>query len=141
MTTVYRSKIGWELILLLAILLIPALIASLDDIENTGYEPLFIILGVNVFIITLLFTIKYKIDGTTLRIYAFFIPYHPIDINSIVKIERTFNPLSAPAASIDRLAITHGDGYMLVSPKDKAGFIAALQRINPHIVYNLKKKS
>lgn len=138
MTTVYRSKIGWELILLLAVLLIPALIASLDEIENTGYEPLFIILGVNIFIITLLFTIKYKIDGTTLRIYAFFIPYRPIDINSIVKIEHTFNPLSAPAASLDRLGITHGDGYMLVSPKDKPGFIQLLQEINPAITYNSK---
>lgn len=140
MVTIYRSKVGWELIALLAASFIPAFITVAND-KNTDSETLYIMAGIMGLVTALLFTTYYKVSDTTLRAYAFFIPYRPVDIMGISKLEETFNPLSAPAASIDRLGITHADGYLLISPKDKAAFVAHIQRINPAIIYIPRKKS
>jgi len=134
MATVYKSKIGWEIIALLGAAMIPALITMLSDLNTQG-EDIAIMLTITGFVVALLFTIRYSIDGNMLKIRALFIPYRPIDIYTITKIEETFNPLSAPAASIDRLGITHGGGYMLISPKNRTEFIAQLQSINPSIQF------
>ncbi|MFP9100008.1 PH domain-containing protein [Flavobacterium sp. RHBU_24] len=139
MVTVYKSKIGWEIIALLAACFIPAFIAEANT-PGKGTGGLYVMAGVMVLVIALLCTTYYKVKGTTLRAYVLFIPYRPVAILSITKIEETFNPLSAPATSIDRLGITHGDGYLLISPKDKAGFIAHMQQINPGIVFVPRKK-
>jgi hypothetical protein len=51
-----------------------------------------------------------------------------IPIDQITKIERTRNPLSSPALSLDRIAISYGSsGYCMVSPKDSDGFLSELR--------------
>ena len=46
---------------------------------------------------------------------------------SIDRIEPTRNPLSSPALSLDRLAVHYGrNRRVIVSPRDKAGFRAAV---------------
>lgn len=139
MTTLYRSKIGIELVALLIAGMMPGLITTLADKNNHDTDVPWILGGVIVLIIALMASTRYKIDGNLLRIYVLVFQYKPIDITTITKIKETNNPLSAPATSIDRLGITHSKGYMLVSPKDKAGFIAALQHINPDIIFQPKK--
>lgn len=138
MVTVYRSKIGWELVALLAASFVPAVITVAND-KNADADALYIMCGIMALVVGLLFSTRYKVSGNVLRAYAFFIPYRPVDVLSITKIEETFNPLSAPAASIDRLGITHADGYLLISPKDKAGFMAHMLQINPNIVFVPRK--
>lgn len=50
-----------------------------------------------------------------------------IPLSEIESIEPTHSFLSAPALSLDRLAIHYGDGNrVVVSPKDKQGFIKAI---------------
>lgn len=134
MTTVYKSKIGPELIILLCVGMMPGLITALAEKEKDN-ETIFILLAVLMLILVLMSTTRYKIEGTTLRAYVLFFGYRPVDIQTITTIKDTSNPLSAPAASIDRLEVRHSRGYLLVSPKDKKGFIAALQQINPAIRY------
>lgn len=58
-----------------------------------------------------------------------------ISIKDINKIRPTNNLLASFALSLDRLEITYGGKYamVLVSPKDKEGFITALKSINPEI--------
>jgi hypothetical protein len=51
-----------------------------------------------------------------------------IPLDSITNIEETDDPLASPACSLDRLAVTFGEDRILVSPRDKAGFIAAVRR-------------
>lgn len=52
-----------------------------------------------------------------------------LPIADIRSIEATRNPLSSPALSLDRLRICYGARHsVMVSPADKAGFIAALER-------------
>lgn len=138
MTVLYRSKIGIEIVALLIAGMLPGSITALADKNNHDPEVLWILGGVFILIMALMASTRYKVDGTTLRIYVLFFRYKPIDITTITEIKETNNPISAPAASIDRLGITHAKGYMLVSPKDKKGFIAALQHINPNIVFKAK---
>lgn len=135
MATVYRSKIGLELVVLLAAGMIPGFITALADDKNNDPELPWILGGVFVLIIALMTSTRYKIDGNLLRIYVLVFQYRPIDITTITGIKETNNPLSAPAASLDRLEIKYGKKSILVSPKDKQGFMASLQRINPNINY------
>jgi len=139
MATLYRSKIGIELLALLGAGMMPGFITTLADKNNHDTEVPWILGGIFILVIALMASTRYKIEGNLLLIYVLVFQYKPIDITTITKIEETNNPLSAPAASIDRLSITHSKGYMLVSPKDKAGFIATLQHINPDIIFQPKK--
>jgi hypothetical protein len=44
-------------------------------------------------------------------------------------VESTRNPASSPALSLDRLLIRYGGGSeIMVSPADKAGFMAAIKK-------------
>ena len=53
-----------------------------------------------------------------------------IPLSEIESIEPTHSFLSAPALSLDRLAIHYGDGNrVVVSPKDKQGFINAIGQL------------
>jgi hypothetical protein len=55
-----------------------------------------------------------------------------VDYNAISAVRRTRNPLSAPALSLNRLALVHGRGVqLLVSPQDQARFLNELQRRCP----------
>ena len=53
-----------------------------------------------------------------------------IPLDAITSVTPTTNPLSSPACSLDRLRIAYrgprGERALLVSPDDKAGFLAAL---------------
>lgn len=49
-----------------------------------------------------------------------------IPLDAIRSVTPTNNPLSSPACSLDRLRIAYGDRALMVSPADKAGFLAAL---------------
>ncbi len=63
------------------------------------------------------------------------------DINQIRKIKDTNSILAAPAASLDRIEIYFIQQKipLIISPKDKNGFIRNLQSINPNIVYSNDK--
>jgi hypothetical protein len=57
-----------------------------------------------------------------------------INISDISKIEDTRSILSAPALSMDRMEIFYNKfDSIVISPADKAGFVATLQKINPGI--------
>jgi len=50
-----------------------------------------------------------------------------VPYDSIERVEPSRNPLSSPALSLDRLAITHVKGSVMVSPADREGFLSDLQ--------------
>jgi len=74
---------------------------------------------------------RYEIgDGELLAVSGPFRFRVPLD--GIRAVRPTHNPLSAPACSLDRLHIDYDDvsgrrRWLLVSPKDKEGFLQALQ--------------
>ncbi len=92
------------------------------------------------FIFHIIFSTYYVVEGNILTIRSSFLVNRKIDILRIQKIEDSYNPLSAPAASLDRLKITYNNGMKtLISPKDKEAFIKHLKTIQPGIVVIRRK--
>src|SRR5690606_2702709 len=130
----YRSKIGWLIILTIAVLLVGFVRSILVDSSGTGS---IILLSTCAFIVYLVLCTYYEIGGGTLRIKSGFLLNRSVPITAITKIAATNNPISAPATSLDRLEIFYGQyESIIISPKEKAAFIAHLKQINPEIQDN-----
>ncbi|OWP64103.1 hypothetical protein CDA63_05070 [Hymenobacter amundsenii] len=57
-----------------------------------------------------------------------------VPVQDITSVLPTHNPLSSPALSLSRLKIHYGKyGSVMISPADRAGFLAALLQLNPAI--------
>lgn len=132
---IYKSKIDLWLIIVLVAPLIYVIIQCYLDKE---YEPLFILVPIWIAVGWALSTIKYSIEDNELRVIAIFCR-QSVAINSIKSVQKTYNPLSAPALSINRLEIKYGDkfDYLLISPNNREQFIADLLEKNPDIQVKL----
>lgn len=133
----YRSKIGLEIVIFIGSIF--GLVSFMAIRDHTW--PAFIIMAAAVVLcIYLLTSIKYRIINKDLVINCGFSISTKIRIEEIKKIKETYNPLSSPAASIDRIAVYYSrSGYVLLSPKRKMEFIRRLQEINPKIEVKLRK--
>ena len=86
-------------------------------------------------------SINYKIEKENLNVKCTFLVNENIEINTIRKITETYNPLSSPAASIDRIEIFYNKfDSVLISPKKKQEFIEDVLKINPNIEVIYRKK-
>ncbi|PWL38873.1 hypothetical protein DKG77_11590 [Flagellimonas aquimarina] len=134
----YPSKISYGLLLL--VLIIP--IATVFPlISSQRWFPV----GVNIFIVVFMlwvfFNLYYIIDEGVLSIKLGFVAFKRIDIQSIKMIAETSSLISAPAASLDRLEIIYNKhNGIIISPKDKSGFIEHITKANPRIVIQYKTK-
>ena len=131
MKKVYKSKIGFEII-------IPILIISAFGFKNIINEPkvapIILLILVLAFITFLLTSIKYTIENQNLNIKAGFLINQNINIMNIESIKKSKNILSSPAASLDRIEIIENNkNSILISPKNKIEFIEKLKKINPQI--------
>lgn len=131
MKKVYKSKIGFEII-------IPILIILAFGFKNIMNEPkvspIILLILVLAFITYMLTSIKYTIENQNLNIKAGFLINQNINIMNIESIKKSKNILSSPAASLDRLEIIENNkNSILISPKNKIKFIEELKKINPQI--------
>ncbi|CAH0347422.1 PH domain-containing protein [Bacillus sp. CECT 9360] len=86
------------------------------------------------------FTTYYEIKGETLYVSSGPIK-KMIHIKTIHSIRRTYNPISSPALSLDRIEIKYNmDDTVIISPKDKEQFTSALKEINHDITIELETK-
>ncbi|MPR36269.1 PH domain-containing protein [Salmonirosea aquatica] len=137
MSTIYKSKIGLELVIPLFIILGGA---TLMTLYTSRWLALLVLLATDAFVIHLFATTFYQIDGNRLRIKSGFLYNETIDIHRIKQIVATNSLLSSPALSLDRLEIKYNTfDSALVSPKEKLKFIENLKQVNPAIHINLKK--
>lgn len=135
----YPSKIGVGIVIFIVAVLVGSTIPMISPPIWVG---LLINLLLFIFIGHLFLTTYYIIDGYSLCIKSSFLVNKKIDIKRVKKISETNNPLSAPAASLDRLEIIYDEyGSILISPKDKLGFIAHMIRLNPEIVVQYKARN
>lgn len=133
----FKSKIDLWLALLLIIIFGFALIQFAYDKNWIGFSFMFCI---SAFIIHMFATTFYTIERDKLRIKCGFLIDFSIDIKNIKSISQTFNVISSPALSLDRLEIMYGKyDSILISPKDKIRFTEAIKRINSEIEIVLKK--
>ena len=136
MPMTYPSKISVGLVVFVNLLTGGALVGLwLEGAVWPAVLPLgFVMLFSN----HIFFTTFYAIENQTLRVKSGFIYSASIDIQSIKKISRRRSILSAPAASLDRLEIQYNKwDTVLVSPKDRDGFVEHLRQINPDIQVEL----
>lgn len=134
----YKSKIGLELVIPVALVIGGTSI--LFVIENV-WSGLLINLSVVAFIWYTFNTTIYIIKNDQLFVRCGFFVNETIEIGKIKKVTETRNMMSSAAASLDRLEILY-DTFesVLVSPKEKMGFIDQLKEINPSIEVKLKEK-
>lgn len=135
----YPSKIGFGIVFFILAVLI---VSSMFMISPPVWFGLIVNILLLAFIAHIFATTFYVIDGRSLIIKSSFIVNKKIEVSRITKISETNNPLSAPAASLDRLEISYDQyGSVLISPKDKSGFISHITRLNPQIEVQCKSIS
>ncbi len=135
MEKTYKSKIDlWLLVLLIVAFGGPLIYMTLR--EPHWFAVVW--LPITVMVIYSVTTIQYVIAGDMLLIKSIGFS-SAIPIKSIRRIEETNSLLSSPAASLDRLEMVYNRyDSVLVSPKDKSGFINDLKAINPEIEVKMK---
>lgn len=122
---IHKSKIDkWLYALVIGILGLPLIMGL---IEGVLVVPGLVVCGLTAaFILWLYAATKYVITDDTLIIHAGLYKVE-IPVNAITSITDSRNPLASPAFSLDRLEIKYGaDKTILISPKDKAAFLADL---------------
>jgi hypothetical protein len=134
--TRYNSKIGLEILLPLILSMGGASICLGLNAQWLGVLVLTII---TLLIYALFKTTYYTIDENKLIIRSFFIVNKKVNVQSIKIVRESRNPISAPAASLDRLEVISTVDSVLISPKDKNTFIEEITTINPRIKVVYKK--
>lgn len=127
MKKTYRSKVDiWLIIVMLALTVLPLTPLLYADIP---IEIFYVIAAVLCFCVAMMFSFKYAIDGKYLIVTSGFFFSQRFIIADLRKITPVISFLSAPAASTDRLELDFGDVSVMVSPKDKAGFIECIREV------------
>lgn len=131
----YKTKVAkWLVFAIVGIVMVSMIPILVCDFSwgIVAITALFLLL-----VIYFLFDIVYTISGHILTVRCGVLPTASYDINQISKIKDTNTILSAPASSLDRIAIyfTNQKTPLIISPKDKSGFISDLLSINPGIEY------
>lgn len=135
---IYKSKIGPGIVLFLVIVLGGVSALMIIGRIWVGLAFNLLVAGFVAYVMT---GFSYTIDGINLIIKGGFRWKATIAISTITKIAETNNPISSPAASIDRLAIYYNSrNAVMISPKDKKSFVEDLLKINPAIEVKWKKK-
>ena len=131
----FKSKIGLEFVIPVSLTIISVSLSMASESLLAGLI-FFVVFGA--FILYLAFNTYYYIANETLIIRCGFFT-NKIEIKSIRKISETRGLVSSPALSMDRLEIMYNKfDSILVSPKDKTGFIKVILDNNPEIALKLK---
>ena len=132
MKQVFPSKVSWWLFGPIIALLIGSGIYAV--LEQSWREVLTMMLALGLFYWLLRYTYyEVQLEQQQLRIVSGPFVWH-VPVPAIVSVVPTHNPLSSPALSLDRLKIRYGKyNSIMISPADRAGFLAALLQLNPAI--------
>lgn len=104
-----------------------------DAIMTFSIVGMIVAIGLLIFIGSIWFLTRYRIEGEKLTVQSGFIIKN-IDIEKITSIRRTKNIFSAPALSLERIEINyHPYETVQISPKNTKLFIETLQKINTNI--------
>lgn len=127
----FASKIDWWLIAILmgsVILVVVGLGVSINQDPDPTHAAVAVSLTLLFLALigSVLFRTYYQVNGNNLRIVSG--PFHwNVPIDQIISVERTRNPLSSPALSLDRLRIRYADKKsIMISPADQRRFVKAL---------------
>ena len=143
---VYRSRVS---VLLLLFITVTCGIVFIPIIRYGGvFNPAgYIVAGTLIFCYAIFFGMSYTIISDRLFVKYFgIITQVNVEISEIISVERSYNPLSSPAASLKRLKICFKKGskikwpYCLISPVREQEFLDTLKEINPDIYIRVNDK-
>jgi hypothetical protein len=138
---VFKSKIGYGILIPVLVLLIGLTLLPIINGAPTGSILVMVSIMVPVIALTLniFFRTTYRINDNQLLIKCGFFYKATVDILAITTVSRTRNPISSPAASLDRIELKYGKWEsVIISPDDKMAFVNELLKINPNIQHKLK---
>jgi len=147
---VFRSRISVLLmVFILAILSIP-LIAMVRS-GNISNSEFYTIVGVLVFIVLLMYGIRYEITSEHIKFSTWGTFKFSRPLSEVISVERSYNILSSPAFSLKRLRVSFQKGnklhlfysiwpYWLISPVREQEFLETLKTINPSIKINVSNE-
>lgn len=130
----YKSKVDWWLIPLLAIGPMAPMVVCVIALRNGdpvemawGFCSLLFVIALYLGVV---FPMRYGIGEGYLTIRCGLFRQR-IDLDKIVEVRPTRNPLSSPALSLDRLQVRYGDGFfksVMISPATRGQFLDDLQK-------------
>ena len=131
MSTVYKSRVGPEILVTTLVTL--AGVGSLMAWQRIWVGVALIGLT-TAFVLYLFLGYRYRLADDELEISCGALYRKRISIAAIRSLRETRNPISAPAASLDRLEIRYNKyDYVIISPKEKRAFMEHLRVLNPKI--------
>ena len=132
---VFRSRISVLLACILLAVLIPCCIIPM--IKYPFSPGFYLVGGILMFVVFIFGGMRYVISGDKLYLKMWIITCGGVKISDIIAMERSYNPLSSPAASLKRLQLVCGKGakfpIVLISPVREQEFIEELRMVNPNI--------
>jgi hypothetical protein len=137
-TLVFPSKVDRWILVLIAIPLGFSMVAVGSAMRaNPPLPAVFHLVGIEVLVLALiaatLRSTRYEVTGHEVVVRS--PPFRwRIEIERIESIRPSRSPVSSPALSFDRLEIRYaGDRRILVSPRDREGFLAAVVARSGHL--------
>lgn len=130
----FRSRVS---VILFVLTLCVMLFACYKVIREGNLLASVVVVLITLAVIITFLGIRYTIEDD--KLYIGFILYRGTcyDIHKLKSMKATFNPTSAPAASLKRLELDFGCGQPLViSPAAQDVFIDEILRINPNVTVN-----
>jgi hypothetical protein len=128
----FPSRIDAWLVALTAITLIAVAIPVLRAALDGSFGIVTVLVVAAALVCWPFLTTGYEMTDDTLVVRCAMIRRR-IPLASITALRPTRSPWSAPALSLDRLEVVHETGSVLVSPRDKAGFVRALRAAVPSL--------
>jgi hypothetical protein len=136
MTTVFRSKVDGKLKAIGLAMPCVALVAIATSPQRAAgllWLPVIVTVLVAVIVVWVVLSTYYEFDGNVLVAHSGPFSWR-MPLKEITSVRESNSVRSGPALSMDRLEIAWGNGrVLLISPEDKAGFLAALHRRAPQL--------
>lgn len=133
--TTYKSK--YEFVLIIPLVIILGVFGFIMA-YNKIWPGLFIMIVIASFVAHMFLTTYYQIDGRALKIKSGFLFNRTVAIDSIRKITAAKSPLSSPSTAPGRLEINYNKSdSIIISPKDRPGFLDEIKKIKPDIEFDL----
>lgn len=134
----FRSRVSVVILVFIFVSIIP--IFFLGEPNEEAWIAYSVLGGSIGLVLLMLFGMRYEIEEDLLTIKLGPIPYGKINLSDIKAVERSYNPLSSPAASLKRLYVSSEKRDMLISPANEEEFIRILKSKNPNIKIDVVDK-
>jgi|SRR5215471_13070788 len=139
----YRSKKDAWLIAIIAVAFLITLISLIltlitpGALQQGGWVSVVVVVVVWAFVASLIWPLYYEITPSDLIVRSGLLHWN-IPLSSIQQVHPSHNMLTPPALSLDRLRIEYLQNgktrFMLISPKDKTGFLRDLAQNSAELV-------